>query len=99
MFRESKILRGGLSALFINALFVPQLALAQASPFQTGADSFVTNLVAIATPVAIIFVMALGVAALFGRITWGWPIAALVGIGILFGAPQSVTWARGMFAV
>lgn len=86
-------------ASLLYAVLMPALALAQASPFQTGADSFVTNFLAIATPVAIIFVMALGIGALIGRVSWGWPVAALVGIGILFGAPQIVTWVRGMFAV
>lgn len=86
-------------ASLLYAALVPTLALAQASPFQTGADSFVTNFLAIATPVAIIFVMALGIGALIGRVSWGWPVAALVGIGVLFGAPQIVTWVRGMFAV
>lgn len=86
-------------ASLLYAALVPALAFAQASPFQTGADSFVTNFLAIATPVAIIFVMALGIGALIGRVSWGWPVAALVGIGVLFGAPQIVTWVRGMFSV
>jgi type IV secretion system protein VirB2 len=84
---------------FTAAATVPQLALAQASPFQTGADSLVTNLTAIATPVAVLAVMVLAVVAMTGRISWGWPIGALVGIGVVFGAPQIVTWARGIFGV
>lgn len=86
-------------AMTLYGCLLPVLAQAQASPFQTGADSFVTNLLAIATPIAIIFIMALGIGALVGRVSWGWPVAALVGIGVLFGAPQIVTWVRGMFAV
>lgn len=86
-------------AALLYGLTLPLLSLAQGSPFQTGADSFVTNLVAIATPIAIVFVMALGIAAMIGRVSWGWPVAALVGIGVLFGAPQIVTWTRGLFAV
>jgi len=78
---------------------LPQLASAQASPFQTGADSVVTNLVALATPIAILAVMVLAIVAMTGRISWGWPIGALFGIGIIFGAPQIVTWARGLFGV
>ncbi|MEO8313381.1 MAG: TrbC/VirB2 family protein [Pseudomonadota bacterium] len=86
-------------AALLYGLLLPAMTFAQSSPFQTGADAFVTNLVAIATPIAIIFVMALGIAALLGRVSWGWPAAALVGIGVLFGAPQIVTWVRGLFAV
>jgi type IV secretion system protein VirB2 len=86
-------------ASLLYAALTPALALAQASPFQTGADSFVTNFLAIATPFAIISVMILGIGALLGRVSWGWPAAALVGIAVVFGAPQIVTWVRGMFAV
>lgn len=43
---------------FTAAATLPQLALAQASPFQTGADNL-TNLIALATPVAILAVMVL----------------------------------------
>jgi type IV secretory pathway VirB2 component (pilin) len=43
--------------------------------------------------------MVLGIMAMANRISWGWPIAAIVGIAIVFGAPQIVTWIRGMFAV
>jgi type IV secretion system protein VirB2 len=81
------------------ANLLPQLARAQASPFQTGADSLVTNLIALATPLAILAIMVLAVVAMTGRISWGWPIGALVGIGVIFGAPQIVTWARGLFGV
>ena len=87
------------TAALLYGLLLPLLSFAQGSPFQTGADSFVTDLVAIATPIAIVFVMALGIAAMIGRVSWGWPVAALVGIGVLFGAPQIVTWVRGLFAV
>lgn len=80
-------------------LALPQFAFAQANPFQTGADSLVTNLIAIATPVAIIAVMVLAVVAMTGRISWGWPIGVLVGIGVIFGAPTIVTWARTLFGV
>ena len=81
---------------FSAAATLPQLALAQASPFQTGADSLVTNLIALATPIAILAVMVLAIVAMTGRISWGWPIGALVGIGVIFGAPQLVQWARGV---
>jgi type IV secretion system protein VirB2 len=84
---------------FTAAATLPQLALAQGSPFQTGADSLVTNLVALATPVAVLAVMVLAIVAMTGRISWGWPIGALVGIGVVFGAQQIVTWARGVFGV
>jgi type IV secretion system protein VirB2 len=86
-------------ALAVLAL-LPTLALAQAaSPFMTGASALQTNLLAWLTPVAIILVMVLGGMAMANRISWGWAIAAVLGIAISFGAPQIVTWVRGMFAV
>ena len=80
-------------------LVAPHSVFAQASPFLTGANSLQTNILAWATPVAVILVMMLGVMAMANRISWGWPIAAIVGIAVVFGAPQMVTWIRGMFGV
>ncbi len=85
--------------IVVTVFAVPDLALAQASPFQTGADNLVTNFIAIATPFAIIAIMVLAVVAMTGRISWGWPIGALVGVAVIFGAPQIVTWIRTTFAV
>jgi type IV secretion system protein VirB2 len=80
-------------------LWVPQVSLAQASPFMTGATALQTNILAWLTPVAIILVMVLGGMAMANRISWGWCLAAILGIAISFGAPQIVTWVRGMFGV
>jgi type IV secretion system protein VirB2 len=81
-------------------VLLPELAFAQAaSPFLTGANSLQTNILAWLTPVAIILVMVLGGMAMANRISWGWCIAAILGIAIAFGAPQIVTWVRGMFGV
>jgi type IV secretion system protein VirB2 len=77
----------------------PELALAQASPFMTGATALQTNILAWLTPVAIILVMVLGGMAMAARLSWGWCIGAILGIAIAFGAPQIVTWVRGMFGV
>ena len=87
----------GLLILLVAA--TPDLALAQASPFLTGATSLQSNILAWATPIAVILVMALGIMAMANRISWGWPMAAMVGIAVVFGAPHMVTWIRGMFGV
>ena len=47
---------------------MPGLAMAQASPFMTGATSLQTNLLAWLTPVAIILVMVLGGMAMANRL-------------------------------
>jgi type IV secretion system protein VirB2 len=78
---------------------IPDWAMAQASPFMTGATSLQTNILAWLTPVAIILVMVLGGMAMANRMSWGWCIGAIIGIAIGFGAPQIVTWVRGMFGV
>jgi type IV secretion system protein VirB2 len=87
------------SLLLAVFLLLPELALAQASPFMTGASALQTNILAWLTPIAIILVMVLGAMAMANRISWGWCIAAILGIAIAFGAPQIVTWVRAMFGV
>jgi type IV secretion system protein VirB2 len=85
--------------LTAGVLFLPDLALAQASPFLTGANALQTNILAWLTPIAIILVMVLGGMAMANRMSWGWCAGAIIGIAIAFGAPQIVTWVRGMFGV
>lgn len=79
-------------------MLTPEWALS-GGPFSTGATAAQTNILAILTPIAVIAVMALGVAAWFNKISWGWCVAGVVGIVLVFGAPQIVAWVRGMFGV
>jgi type IV secretion system protein VirB2 len=93
-------MRVALVALLIAlVIFTPDIAQAQASPFLTGASSLQTNILAWLTPVAIILIMVLGGMAMANRVSWGWCIGAILGIAISFGAPQIVSWVRGMFGV
>lgn len=85
--------------MIVLVISVPDLAMAQASPFMTGATALQTNLLAWLTPIAIILVMVLGGMAMANRMSWGWCLGAILGIAIGFGAPQIVTWVRGMFGV
>jgi len=86
--------------LALGCLVLPDLALAQAaSPFLTGATALQSNILAWLTPIAIILVMVLGAMAMANRISWGWCLAAVLGIAISFGSTQIVTWVRGMFGV
>jgi type IV secretion system protein VirB2 len=82
-----------------SAVCLPGLALAQTSPFTTGATAAQTNVLAILTPIAVVAVMALGAAAWFQKISWGWAMGGTVGIALVFGAPQIVSWVRTMFGV
>src|SRR2546423_15253818 len=79
--------------------WAPIPALAQSSPFLTGATALQINLLAWLTPIAVILVMALGAMAMANRMSWGWCLGAILGIAIAFGAPPIVTWVRGMFGV
>jgi type IV secretion system protein VirB2 len=85
--------------MLLLAACVPELSWAQTSPFMTGATALQTNILAWLTPVAIILIMVLGGMAMANRMSWGWCIGAILGIAIAFGAPQIVTWVRGMFGV
>ena len=78
--RQVSPLRFRLTLLSRIAVFTgaPSLALAQASPFLTGATSLQTNILAWLTPVAIILVMALGAMAMTNRLAWGWCIGAIL---------------------
>jgi type IV secretion system protein VirB2 len=88
-----------LAAALVAVICAPGVALAQASPFMTGASALQTNILAWLTPVAIILIMVLGGMAMANRMSWGWCLGAILGIAIGFGAPQIVTWVRGMFGV
>jgi type IV secretion system protein VirB2 len=97
---RSTIQQIGLASLaLVLVALAPDIALAQASPFMTGATALQTNILAWLTPVAIILVMVLGGMAMANRMSWGWCMGAILGIAIAFGAPQIVTWVRGMFGV
>jgi type IV secretion system protein VirB2 len=85
--------------VFALTVSAPELCVAQASPFMTGASALQTNILAWLTPIAIILVMVLGGMAMANRMSWGWCLGAILGIAIAFGAPQIVTWVRGMFGV
>ena len=87
-------------AFSLAALIASQPGFAQAtSPFLTGATALESNIIAWLTPIAIILVMVLGAMAMANRISWGWCVGAILGIAIAFGAPQIVSWVRGMFGV
>jgi len=81
------------------ALSLASTASAQSSPFATGATAFQTNLLAILSPIAVIAVMGLGVGAWFNRISWSWAAGGAMGILLVFGAPQVVSWIRGLAGV
>jgi type IV secretion system protein VirB2 len=97
--RDARIHLALASVLLVVVLCAPDLSIAQSSPFMTGATALQTNILAWLTPVAVILIMVLGGMAMANRMSWGWCLGAILGIAIAFGAPQIVTWVRGMFGV
>jgi type IV secretion system protein VirB2 len=81
------------------SLLAPALVFAQASPFNTGANSMVSFALTIATPIAVLIVIGLAIAAAVGKVSWGWVIGAIVGIAAIFGSQQIVAWIRQLFGV
>jgi type IV secretion system protein VirB2 len=98
---DTKMRRPGACVIALSALLSSAAgpAFAQSSPFATGATAFQTSFLTILTPVAVIAVMALGVAAWFNRISWSWAAGGAIGILLVFGAPQVVSWVRGLAGV
>jgi type IV secretion system protein VirB2 len=84
-----------LAALCVLA---PELALA-GSPFATGASATQQQLTSILTPIAAVAVMVSGAMAWFGRLSWWWMVAVVIGTVLVFGGTQIVSWIRGLFGV
>ena len=78
----------------VLGLLIPIGASAQTSPFDTGANWLVSFALTIATPIAVLIVIGLAIAAAVGKISWGWVIGAIVGIAAIFGSQQIVAWIR-----
>ena len=83
----------------VIGLLMPVGAFAQTSPFDTGANGLVSFALTIATPIAVLVVIGLAIAAAVGKVSWGWVIGAIVGIAAIFGSQQIVAWIRSMFGV
>lgn len=79
--------------------FVPACTFAQTSPFDTGANGLVSFALTIGTPIAVLIIIGLAIAAAVGKMSWGWVIGAIIGIAAIFGSQQIVAWIRSMFGV
>lgn len=96
--RKTNVITMTTFAVLFLMCFVPELAFAQ-SPFTGGAAQAKTDIIAIIAPIAGIAVIAVGLLAWFGKISWMWLVGLIVGIVLVFGNDQVVTWIRGWFGV
>jgi type IV secretion system protein VirB2 len=80
------------------ASLCPALAFS-AAPFAGGTTSLSADLLTIVSPIAGIAIIAVGVICWFGKISWFWFAGLVVGIILVFGNQQIVTWIRGLFGV
>ena len=80
-------------------LLAPAWTFAQTSPFDTGANGLVSFALTIGTPIAVLIIIGLAIAAAVGKVSWGWVIGAIIGIAAIFGSQQIVAWIRSMFGV
>lgn len=96
--RQRSVITVTALAVLLLMIFLPDLAFAQ-TPFTGGAAKAKTDILAIVAPVAGIAILAVGLLAWFGKISWMWLIGVIVGTVLVFGNDQVVTWIRGWFGV
>lgn len=78
---------------------VPEVALAQAAPWEQTASRTYDLIMSIARWVAIIGMVACGLAALFGKLSWEWAGKIIIGMVLIFGGTHLVDYfAQGMGA-
>jgi type IV secretion system protein VirB2 len=94
----SRIFHCGMAIITMASALCPELVLA-GSPFTTGATAAQASLLTILTPVAAVAVMASGAMAWFGRVSWWWFIGVVMGVVMVFGSQQIVSWIRGLAGV
>lgn len=83
-------------ALLLSLLSSAALA---GSPFASGSSTLTNDILAIVTPIVGLAVIAVGVMCWFGKIAWMWFAGLIVGIVLVFGNSQIVSWIRSLFGV
>lgn len=88
--------RNAATALLLSLFSSAALA---AQPFSSGSTTLTADILAIVTPLVGLALIALGVLAWFGKIAWSWFAGFVVGVVLVFGHQQIVSWIRGLFGV
>ncbi|EGL5344248.1 TrbC/VirB2 family protein [Salmonella enterica subsp. enterica serovar Ealing] len=87
-----------LSFVVCALMFIPGLCFAD-SPFANATQSGQTDILTIITPIVGVGVMVVGLLCLFGKISWWWFIGVVIGIILVFGHEQIISWIRGLAGV
>lgn len=86
------------AAVSLLLSFLSSAALA-AQPFSSGSTTLTTDILAIVTPIVGLAVIAVGCLCWFGKIAWSWFAGLVIGIVLVFGNAQIVSWIRSLFGV
>lgn len=86
--------RATVMAILVATFFlaVPQLAFAQAAPWEAAAENTYNLIMSIARWVAIIGIVGCGLAAVFGKLSWDWAGKIIIGLVLIFGGTQLVDY-------
>lgn len=86
---KNALLIGGILALAL----MPELAMAQANPWDEQATRVLDILTGgLTRTIAIIAVIACGIAALAGKLRWDWAVNIIIGIVLVFGSATIVDY-------
>ena len=88
--------RNAATTLYLSFFSTAALA---AQPFASGSTTLTTDILAIVTPIVGLAIIALGVLCWFGKVAWAWFAGLVVGIVLVFGNAQIVSWIRSLFGV
>jgi type IV secretion system protein VirB2 len=87
--------RSFLIALAVLALVaVPSVAMAQGAPWESTGQRTFDMIMSIARWVAMVGIVACGLAAFFGKLSWDWAGKIIIGLVLVFAAPQIVDYFR-----
>lgn len=78
--------------LVMAVVLLPELAHAQSQPWESAAKKTYDLIMSIARWVAIIAVVACGLAAIFGKLSWEWAGKIIIGLVLIFGGTYLVDY-------
>lgn len=79
-------------------VFSPEAAFA-AMPFASGSNTVKADIISFVTPLIGVAIIALGLACGFGKLSWWWFGGVVVGVILVYGHEQIISWLRGAFGI